>query len=213
MKLVIGNKNYSSWSLRPWLLLRSHGLIFSEVSESLKQDNIRNRLGQYSGSCKVPVLIDEGVVIWDSLSICEYLSEAYLVGAGWPENPAYRAEARSISSEMHSGFNALRAELPMNCRLFKKITLSKAAEMDIQRVESIWSKYASLDSNGSLRLFGGFNISDCFFAPVVLRFKTYDIQLSGKAAEYQASMLEHPSLVEWVRAALLESEVVPENEV
>ena len=211
--LVVGNKNYSSWSLRPWLLLHSHDLEFSEVNESLRQDDIRNRLGQYSESCKVPVLIDKNIVVWDSLSICEYLSEAYLSGAGWPENLVHRAEARSICSEMHSGFNALRSELPMNCRLSKKVSLSKAAKVDIQRVESIWSEYASNDSSGSLRLFGGFNIADCFFAPVALRFRTYNIRLSGKAADYQASILEHPSVVEWVRVALLESEVVPENEV
>ncbi len=213
MELIIGNKNYSSWSLRPWLLLHVNGISFTEIQESLNQDNIRNRLGKYSESCKVPVLIDRDVTVWDSLSICEYISECYLNGDGWPEPSVYRAHARSICSEMHSGFNALRNELPMNCRLFKKVELSPAAELDIQRIESIWSKFASTDQSGELRLFGRFNISDCFFAPVALRFKTYDIKLSGKAAEYQASILNHSAVESWASMAVQESEVVLENEI
>lgn len=206
MELVIGNKNYSSWSLRPWLLLHSHSINFVEIHESLIQDNIRSRLGKYSDSCKVPVLIDKGIRVWDSLSICEYISETYLNGDGWPRDAAGRAEARSIVSEMHSGFSALRKELPMNCRAVKKIQFSNNVEQDIQRVQSIWSKYVEPDSNGTLRLFGRFNISDCFFAPVALRFNTYGINLTGIAAEYQASILEHPSILEWVHMASEESE-------
>lgn len=213
MKLVIGNKNYSSWSLRPWLLLHSNQIEFKEVQESLKQDNIRSRLSQYSDSCRVPVLIDNECLVWDSLSICEYISEAYLNGAGWPEDPLQKAEARSICSEMHSGFSGLRSELPMNCRLSKKVDLSQLAQLDVQRIQSMWSKYAKPDENGDLRLFGAFNISDCFFAPVALRLRTYGIELSGRAAEYQESILNHPSVLEWVNAALQESEVVPENEI
>ncbi len=213
MQLIIGNKNYSSWSLRPWLLLHAHGLDFSEVHESLQKENIQQRLGKYSDSCKVPVLIDEDNIIWDSLSICEYLSENYLVGAGWPESARQRAQARSICAEMHSGFSALRSELPMNCRAVKKMILSAELQNDIQRIDAIWSQYASTDSDGSLRLFGSFGIADCFFAPVAIRFNSYGIVLSEKAAEYQASLLEHLSVVRWIEDALAESEVLPENEI
>ncbi|BFM51146.1 glutathione S-transferase family protein [Marinomonas sp. THO17] len=213
MKLVIGNKNYSSWSLRPWLLLHSNRMDFTEVHESLRQDNRRNRLGKYSGSCKVPVLIDRELTIWDSLAICEYISETYLEGKGWPLDPSLRATARSICAEMHAGFNLLRSELPMNCRHSSELVLSTSAIADVRRIESIWSEYAQKSSNGGLYLFGGFNIADCFYAPVALRFRSYGIKLSGTAAEYQESILAHPSVCAWVAQAGSESEVVPEIEV
>lgn len=213
MKLVIGNKNYSSWSLRPWLLLHANSVAFSEVNESLRQEGIRGRLEKYSGSCKVPVLIDRNVTIWDSLAICEYISEVYLGGNGWPLAQDLRAVARSICSEMHSGFNAVRSELPMNCRLSKKVTPSDAAINDIQRIDSIWSEYAAEAGCGNIYLFGVFSIADCFFAPIALRFKSYGIPLSGKAANYQESILSHPSVRHWVEQSGNEVEVVPENEV
>ena len=213
MKLVIGNKNYSSWSLRPWLLLHGHGINFTETQESLRQEGIGDRLGKYSGSRRVPVLIDQELIIWDSLAICEYISETCLEGKGWPSAPESRAVARSICAEMHSGFMALRSELPMNCRLSKDISLSETAMVDVRRIESIWSEYAEQTSDGDYFLFGRFNIADCFFAPVALRFKSYGIRLSGKAALYQESILQHPSVCEWVAQSALDSEIVPENEV
>lgn len=213
MKLVIGNKNYSSWSLRPWLLLNAYGVDFVEIQESLSQDDIRSRLGIYSKSCKVPVLIDGKVTIWDSLAICEYVNEKYLNGKGWPISLESRAIARSISSEMHSGFNYLRSEMPMNCRLHKNLVLSALLKRDVERVKSIWSTYAAPDSCGDLRLFGSFNISDCFFAPVALRFKSYGVSLGGIAGDYQSSLLEHPLIIEWLAFAQQETEVVAENEM
>lgn len=212
MQLVIGNKNYSSWSLRPWLLLHAHGIEFTEIRESLNQQNIRERLGKYSGSCKVPVLIDGNITIWDSLAICEYVSDNYLYGAGWPEDRKHKAEARSVCAEMHSGFMALRSELPMNCRLQKEVTIPDAVKEDIRRIESIWSTYA-MESEHGVRLFGRFGIADCFYVPVILRFNTYNIPLSGMAAKYAADMIEHPSVKHWLMLAGDESEVIPEDEI
>ena len=213
MKLIIGNKNYSSWSLRPWLLMRANQIEFNEVNESLQQKGIKKRLGQYSGSCKVPVLIDQGVKIWDSLAICEYISETCLAGKGWPVAAEDRAVARSVCAEMHSGFTALRTELPMNCKLSKPMVLSKAAQDEVQRIETIWSQYAKQAQCGNLFLFGSFGIADCFYAPIALRFKSYGVELSDKAAQYQRSILSHPSMREWVEAAFQEIDIVPENEV
>ena len=213
MKLIIGNKNYSSWSLRPWLLMRANQVEFSEISESLQQQGIKERLGQYSGSCKVPVLIDQGISIWDSLAICEYISETHLAGKGWPTNNVERAVARSICAEMHSGFTALRTELPMNCKLSKPMILSQAAQIEVQRIETIWSQYAKQAQCGKVFLFGAFGIADCFYAPIALRFKSYGVELSEKAAQYQNSILSHSSVREWVEEATQETDIVPENEV
>lgn len=213
MKLIIGNKNYSSWSLRAWMFLHAHQVEFSELLESLAQDNLSTQLSQYSGSARVPVLIDADLNIWDSLAICEYVSERYLQGAGWPQELTKRAQARAIVAEMHSGFSALRAELPMNCRARRTVALSESAKRDIARVDQIWSTYASEDELGKLRLFGQFTIADCFFAPLVLRFESYGVGLSSAASAYANSLLAHPSMQVWLADALAEKEVVSEEEV
>ncbi|WP_096086779.1 glutathione S-transferase family protein [Agaribacterium haliotis] len=213
MKLVIGNKNYSSWSLRPWLLLHAHALDFEEVNESLAQHGIRERLSQYSDSAKVPVLLDRGLTIWDSLAICEYISENYLSGRGWPKSAADRAQARSLVAEMHSGFAALRSELPMNCRLTKSAQLSPAVRAEVQRIEQLWNNYVSADQSEQLRLFGCFGIADCFFAPVVFRFHSYGVKLSGTAGRYQQSLLAHPSMQLWLTQAIGETEHLAHIEV
>ena len=212
MQLVIGNKNYSSWSLRPWLLLEGFGIKYEEIQETLKEDGIKERFAKYSDTSKVPVLIDNQLNVWDSLAICEYVSENYLNGKGWPEMRGDRARARSICAEMHSGFSALRNEMPMNCRATRKVVLSEQAKLDIARVDSIWSKYATKTRDGELYLFGNFSIADCFFAPVVMRFKTYGVALSDKAKAYYLSMLKHPSLVKWISMALVEDEVIERDE-
>jgi len=212
MKLVIGNKNYSTWSLRPWLLLDAFKIVFDEISVSLLQHQIKERLGQYSATSKVPVLINDDLVVWDSLAICEYISEQYLHGKGWPEGINDRANARSICAEMHSGFMALRAEMPMNCRATRTVILSAGSKQDIQRIDDIWSSYAKLTSDGKLRLFGQFSIADCFFAPVVLRFATYGVPLSAKAQAYSDSILTDRSVQRWVSMAKKETEIVQEDE-
>jgi glutathione S-transferase len=212
MKLVIGNKNYSTWSLRPWLLLSALNLDFEEIQVSLLQDGLKERLGKYSASCKVPVLIDGDLSVWDSLAICEYVSEKYLNGRGWPEDIKQRAEARAIVSEMHSGFNALRNEMPMNISATRQLELSQAAQTDISRIDSIWSQYTEKNAEIGPWLFGEFSIADCFFAPVASRFATYRTPLSAVAQKYADLLLSHRSFVQWIEAAKTETEIVPEDE-
>ncbi|MEL6938163.1 MAG: glutathione S-transferase family protein [Cyanobacteria bacterium J06598_1] len=210
MKLVIGNKNYSSWSLRAWLLLASFDLEFEEQLESLRQPGLQARLGQYSPTARVPVLIDGEVVVWDTLAIDEYVSEQYLAGKGWPADVARRAKARAICAEMHAGFMGLRSELPMNCRALRTVHPSDTAKKDIARVDDIWT--SCINEYGGPYLFGDFSIADCFYAPVVLRFRTYDVALSAAAAQYQETMLKHAALNKWVEAGKAETEIVPEDE-
>ena len=210
MKLVIGNKNYSSWSLRAWLLLAHFNLDFEEVQESLRADGLSARLAKYSPTCRVPVLINGDLAIWDSLAICEYVSEQFLSGKGWPKDVKLRAEARAICAEMHAGFMGLRSELPMNCRATRKIEPSTSAEQDIARIDVIWSN--CMARNPGSWLYGDFSIADCFYAPVVMRFKTYGVELSELAAQYEAFALEQAALNKWVDAALTETEIVPEDE-
>lgn len=212
MQLVIGNKNYSSWSLRPWLLMAAFGLEFEEIQESLQQDGLKARLGRYSPTCRVPVLVDGDLTVWDSLAICEYVSEAHLAGRGWPADPKARAQARAVCAEMHSGFPALRAEMPMNLRARRQIELSDAAQADIARVEAIWTEYTTRYGELGPWLFGTFSIADCFFAPVAWRFLTYGTVLSDGAQQYAAHLRHHDSMERWLAGALAETEIVPEDE-
>ena len=213
MKLVVGNKNYSSWSLRPWLFLHAFGVSFDEIKVSLRIEGIEERLKKHSGSARVPVLIDDDLIIWDSLAICEHVSEVYLDGRGWPTAQKQRSLARSVVAEMHSGFHALRSELPMNCKAKKRIEVSDSVISDANRIKSIWTDFAEKSSAGNLCLFGEFGIADCFFAPVALRFNSYGISLDGIAKEYMECLLNHPSMQTWIEAALLETEVLPEEEI
>ena len=212
LKLVIGNKNYSTWSLRPWLLLDGFAVEFEEQLVSLKAKGLTERLSEFSGSARVPVLIDNDLQIWDSLAICEHVNQQYLQDKAWPEKPDERALARAIVAEMHSGFSALRSEMPMNCRASRIVSPSKACLDDIARVEQIWQSYLQADAQGQLRLFGQFSIADCFYAPVVMRFKTYLPELSSKSLEYIDSISNHPSMRKWLAAALKETEIIEEDE-
>ena len=212
MKLVIGNKNYSTWSLRPWLLLSAFAVEAEEVQESLVQEGIRERLGKYSPTCRVPVLIDGVIIIWDSLAICEYVSEKYLHGSGWPESQNMRAQARALCAEMHSGFAALRNELPMNCRAVRTIEISPEANQDISRIDSIWSEFTEQHSQMGPWLFGKFSIADCFFAPVALRFLTYGVSLSAQAQQYATLLLNHQCVIDWAQAGRAETEIAAEDE-
>lgn len=218
MKLVIGNKNYSSWSLRPWLLLTHFKLPFEEINISLGAKNVSDQLRQFSPSCRVPVLIDGPITVWDSLAICESVSERYLAGKGWPTEEGMRAHARSISAEMHSSFLALRHELPMNCRARRKIRVSPLAQKDIARIDAIWSECITksntdVSANGnSPWLFGNFSIADCMFAPVVLRFRTYGIGVSEASQRYMDNVLANKHLQAWIDAGKKEKEVLAEDE-
>lgn len=212
LTLVIGNKNYSSWSLRAWLFLKHTGAPFHEIRIPLDQPDTQARIKQYSPAGRVPVLVADGVTVWDSLAICEYLSEAVLGGTGWPADSASRAVARSVSAEMHSGFKALRGELPMNCRARRKVTASAAAQADIGRIESIWESCRRRYAAAGPWLFGAFSIADAMYAPVVLRFQTYGVGLGGDAAAYAKTLLAHPAVIAWTASGRTEVEVVPSDE-
>ena len=214
LTLVIGNKNYSSWSLRPWLLLKHFNIEFNEIKIPLYQSASALALEQHSPSRKVPALIHGDLTVWDSLAICEYISENLLQNAGWPEETKARALARSISAEMHSGFFALRNELPMNCRChIPGFTPSNAAIADITRIKSIWQNCLENHSDRGDWLLGTFSIADCMFAPVVLRFKIYSITLEPILQRYADNVLAHSAIKEWVAAGQAESEMIAKFEV
>jgi glutathione S-transferase len=214
MQLVIGNQNYSSWSLRPWLLLAAHDITFEKVRIPLDTPATAAQLAKWTPAGRVPVLHDGGLSIWDSLAICEYVSEKYLDGAGWPSNPSARAMARSCCAEMHSGFFALRNQLPMNCRaLGRKVEITAELQGDIARIDALWSSLRARYGADGLWLFGAFSIADCMFAPVVFRFHTYGIKLSDPAAAYRDSLLKHPQMQIWLKQAQAENEVITRDEV
>lgn len=213
MKLVIGNKNYSTWSLRAWLLLSAFELSFDEVKVSLSVESTAGEIAKYSKAGKVPVLHDDGMVVWDSLAICEYVSEQYLGGAGWPEHVDKRAMARSCAAEMHSSFTDLRSEMPMNCRAVnRRVEISPDLQKDISRIDTIWTEMRSKYANDGPWLFGDFSIADCMFAPVVFRFATYKVAVSPESKEYMENMLNHPKMKSWLEQAKKEVEVIEEDE-
>jgi glutathione S-transferase len=214
VELVIGNKNYSSWSLRPWLLLSFHRLPFKEVRILLERDNTQTALTQHTDAGKVPVLKDGDLTTWDSLAICEYISEQYLDGRGWPSSVRARAEARSCSAEMHSGFPEVRGQLPMNCRAIgRKVLLNESLEREVARIDQIWSQYRESYSSAGPWLFGEFSIADCMFAPVASRFKTYGVEVSAVSTEYMHFVLDHELMREWVNQAHGEPETIDVSEV
>ena len=211
MELVIGNKNYSSWSLRPWLLLKYFEIDFEETRIPLRQARSHELLAEYSPSFKVPVLIDEELSVWDSLAICEYINENYLDGRALPDNHRDRAMARSYCAEMHSSFSALRSELPMNCRSSRKLRVSEACEHDIHRIDGMWQD--ALNRHDGHWLFGNFTMVDCMFAPVASRFFTYNIDISDASQAYIERLLSLPAMVQWNDSAGNEEEVIEESEV
>jgi glutathione S-transferase len=211
--LVIGNKAYSSWSLRPWLLMRQAGIPFDEVRLSLYAEGAKQNILQHSPAGKVPVLKDGGLTIWDSLAICEYLAERHPEKQLWPAGVAARAHARAISAEMHSGFTNLRTQMPMNVRREipgRARTPEVAAE--IARIETIWSDCRSHHGANGPFLFGAFCIADAMYAPVVSRLRTYGVALSGAAAQYAGVIHALPTMQEWIAGARAETEVNPQYE-
>jgi glutathione S-transferase len=212
LTLVIGNKNYSSWSLRAWLFLRHTGATFREIRIGLDEPDTRERIAQYSPAGRVPVLIDGELTVWDSLAICEYLHEKFPAAGGWPAAAAARAQARAVSAEMHSGFQALRNEMPMNIRARRRVSASAAATADIARVVASWESCRERHGAGGPFLFGRFSIADAMYAPVVFRFRTYGVPLGGAAAAYAEALLADAAVREWTAAALAETEVVPSDE-
>ncbi len=205
--LVIGNKNYSSWSMRPWIALRATGISFDEVLIPLYTgDADKRRILAFTEAGKVPVLVDGDVTIWDSLAIIEYAAERFPKAQLWPDDVAARAHARSVSAEMHSGFAALRSECGMNIhRPVGPKPLSDAAKADIARIQQIWTACRQRYGRGGPYLFGAFSAADAMFAPVVHRFRTYAIELDSIAEGYMAVMQALPAFHEWTEAALAET--------
>jgi glutathione S-transferase len=203
--LIIGNKNYSSWSLRAWLLLRTFGVEFRELKLPLDTKEFEAHIGEYSPSRRVPALHDGGVRLWDSLAICEYANERWLGGRGWPADIAVRAYARAISAEMHGGFTALRQELPMNCRKRASTPLlSRDAAEDIARVQAIWRETRQRHGGSGQFLFGAFGIADAMYAPVALRFISHGVELDSPARAYVDAIAALPALREWLAEAATE---------
>src|SRR5712672_2751690 len=207
LTLVIGNKNYSSWSMRPWLALRANRIAFDEVFIPLYTGAAdKKRILGFTHSGKVPALIDGDVTIWDSLSIIEYLAEKFPQSRLWPEDRAARAHARSISAEMHSGFMALRNECGMNLhRPIRSVALSDDARDNVARIQAIWTECHQRYGKQGPFLFGAFGGADAMFAPVVHRFRTYAIPVEGDARHYVDAMNALPAFAEWTRDGLAET--------
>jgi glutathione S-transferase len=212
LTLVIGNKNYSSWSMRPWVAMRAFGIPFSEVRVLLDQPDTASRIAAYSGAGRVPVLIAGELTIWDSLAICEYLAEQFPDRHLWPRDVAARAMARSVSAEMHSGFSGLRSAMSMNIRRhLPGRGRTPEAQGDIGRISEIWEECLSRFGHHQF-LFGDFSIADAFFAPVVMRFRSYGVSLAPALQAYCDRMLAHPAVARWVDEALAETETAGQHD-
>jgi len=212
LTLVIGNKNYSTWSLRAWLFMKHAGVEFQEILVPLDNPETREQLERYGPSGRVPVLRQGTLCVWDSLAICEYIAE--LSGRGWPQAREARAVARSVSAEMHSGFPTLRSLWPMNARARNRRTAVTAAlAADVERIDEIWNDCRSRFGSGGPWLFGDYSVADAMYAPAVLRFNTYGAHISQTARWYMASVLEDAALQEWLQGARQEPWTIAADEV
>src|SRR5687768_6479372 len=213
LELVIGNKNYSSWSMRPWVLLRQAQIPFEEVQLKFDQDTHVIGVEKYSPTRKVPVLLIDGEPVWDTLAICETVAELYPAKHLWPEDERARRVARSVCAEMHSGFQGLRGKMPMNIRAkHPGKGLTPESKKDIDRVLALWADCrARFGGSGSL-LFGRFSVADAFYAPVVTRLQTYAVKLPRPAQEYCEAVLALTAVREWCDGARRETEFVAADE-
>ena len=207
-RLVIGNRNYSSWSLRGGLVMRLAGVAFSETVIPLDQPQSAALLAQHSPTKLVPCLLHGDRVVWDSMAIAEYMAEQAPAAGLWPKDAGARALARSVVAEMHSGFTAIRQSLPMDMiRHHKDVVLGDAELADIARIEALWAQ--CIAASGGPYLFGAWSVADCFYAPVVSRFQTYDVVTGSTSAEYSGRVRAHPHYREWLDAAQAEPWVIP----
>jgi glutathione S-transferase len=213
LKLVIGSKNYSSWSMRPWVTLKAFHIPFEEVLIALDQPDTGGKIAHFSAAGRVPVLIDKDLTIWDSLAICEYLAEQFPDHGLWPQDVASRAMARSICAEMHSGFSGLRTAMWMNIRArFHGKGRTTAAQADIGRISEIWEDcFARVGPHRFL--FGDFCIADAYYAPIVMRFASYGVTLAPALEAYCERVIAHPAVAEWIRDALSEPYRSPKYDV
>jgi glutathione S-transferase len=212
MQLYIGNKNYSSWSMRPWVLLKQAGIAFDEVvirfDAFTPESQFKTELARISPAGRVPVLVDGDLTVWDTLAIAEYLAEQFPEKQLWPKDVKARARARSVCAEMHSGFGALRNQLPMNVEASlpdvgrRLLAEDGAVRADVDRIVEMWS--GLLEAHGGPLLFGDFTIADAYFAPVVMRLRTYGVPVPSAVAAYIGRVAELPGVAAWIRDALAE---------
>jgi glutathione S-transferase len=214
LKLVIANKNYSSWSMRPWVLARQAGIAFEEVQLKFESDSSRVAgIERYSPTRKVPLLLVDGEAVWDSLAICETLAELYPEKQLWPAAAEACSAARSICAEMHSGFQGLRGAMPMNIRASHPGKgRNPKSEQDIERIIALWTSCRSRFGGGGEFLFGGFSVADAFYAPVATRFRTYAVSLPPPAQAYADAVLAAAAVREWMEAGRRETEFVAADE-
>lgn len=210
--LIIGNKNYSSWSLRVWLWMKHLGIEFDEIVVLLNKVETDETLSAYFSSNKVPVLIHKQLQLWDSLAICEYLAELY-PERGLISNIQARATMRAFCAEMHSSFANLRHELPMNCRRAQSpVSVSDECQAEIERIQDLWEHAPGFSDGGGEYLFGSFSMADAMFAPVVFRFHRYAVPIRERTSRYVELMLKHPAMVEWAADAKAEKDVIESEE-
>lgn len=213
MKLLIGSKNYSSWSLRPWLLLRQAAIPFEEELIPLSASDFAAQVRRYAPPGRVPVLIDGDIVVWDSLAIAEYVAEKWPDRGLWPDGIEARARARSICAEMHAGFAELRNRMPMNCKTsFTNVLFDVKVRSDVARVVEIWREARERFGAGGPFLFGRFTVADAYFAPVTVRFVGYGIDLPPVARQYVDTLQALPAMNDWLTAARAETEFIPWDE-
>ncbi|HET9651512.1 MAG TPA: glutathione S-transferase family protein [Usitatibacter sp.] len=213
LTLVIGNKNYSSWSMRPWVLMKQLGIPFEEVRLRFNSEEWNAHIDRWSPSRLVPVLWRGQQAVWDSLAIMETLHEWYPERGVWPADAAARAFARSAAAEMHSGFRDLRTHMPMNIRASHPGKgMNAEVQRNIDRIVELWSEARQRFGAGGPFLFGAFSACDAMYAPVVMRFRTYEVALAGEAGQYCAAMLDAPGVRAWIESALQEKEVVADDE-
>jgi glutathione S-transferase len=209
LTLVIGNKNVSSWSMRPWVAATAFGIPFTEVRVLLDQPDTATNIARYSHAGRVPVLLAGEITIWDSLAICEYLAEQFPDKHMWPQDVAARAMARSVVAEMHSGFAELRTAMTMNIKArLPGRGRTPGAQADIGRICEIWEECLARFGHHRF-LFGDFSIADAFYAPVVARFQTYGVALAPALQAYCDRVLAHPAVARWISEALLETDPTP----
>jgi glutathione S-transferase len=214
LTLVIGNKNYSSWSLRPWIAMKVAGIAFDEVVISLDAPDFKSRVSRIAGSGKVPALDHDGVHVWESLAILEHLAERFPRAGLWPADASARAHARAIAAEMHAGFVPLRRACPMNMRRpVKRRELNNEALANVARIEAIWAGCRARHEQDGSFLFGAFGAADAMYAPVVARFHTYDVAVGAAARGYMEAVMALPAWIEWTAAAVKEPWVLPADEV
>jgi glutathione S-transferase len=214
LKLTIGNKNYSSWSMRPWLAMKVAGISFEEEVISLDAADFKDRVNTLSGSGKVPVLGDGDIHVWESLAILEYLAEKFPQAKLWPADARRRARARALACEMHGGFGPMRRHLPMNMRRpVKPQNIDAAVESNVRRIDAIWTDCRTGRDAGGDFLFGALGAVDAMYAPVVSRFHTYGVALSAASKAYMQAVMALPAWNEWYSAARREPWVLPEDEV